>query len=342
VKGHPEGADTGSSRDLLHHLRKSMLPIFEWDRAADVLAKRIAGEQVMVRKAEKNRDRSFEQLLPVFLSDGLANFGQLLDPAAVGETVAFLRAQPGYAGHHRVSSDGVLRPFAELAAGQRYCAYSPETVLAAPHLLALANRPAVVDFVERAMGCVPTLYSVNAWWSFPVAGEPWPPNSQHFHRDDDDFRFFTFFAYLTDVNGLEDGPNQLLPGSQTKAGLEALIGAARGEGRLDAAGVADPWAAFGIQWPQPADLVERVFGPRVVSTCGPRGTSFLADTRALHRGHMPRASARLIFWARFGLGPNTNSSDTDLAAGPVGRKMLGSTVEETPRMRYVNRLLVKY
>ena len=340
MKGHPEGAETGSSRDLLHHLRKSMLPIFEWDRAADALAKRIAGEQVMVRKSEKNRDRSFEPLLPGFLADGLANFGRLLDPAAVAETVAFLKSQPGYAGHHRVSSDGILRPFAELAAGQRYCAYAPETVLAAPHLLALANRPAVVDFVERAMGCVPTLYSVNAWWSFPVAGEPWPPNSQHFHRDDDDFRFFTFFAYLTDVNGLEDGPNQLLPGSQTKAGLETLIGAAGREGRLGS--VPDPWSSFSVQWPQPVDLVERVFGPQIVSTLGPRGTCFLADTRALHRGHMPKASARLIFWARFGLGPNTNSSDTDLAAGPVAREMVGSPVDESLRTKYVNRLLLRY
>lgn len=340
MNGYGEGAEQGGSRDLLHYLRKTMVPFFEWDKAADALAQRIAAGQTHLRASP--RDTSFDGLLAPFARDGVATFGPLLAPAAVAEIVAYLRDQPGYAGHHKVSSDGVLRPFAEIAATHRYCAYAPETVLAAPHLLALANRPAILDFVEAALGCVPTLYSVNAWWSFPIDGEPWPPNSQHFHRDDDDFRFFTLFAYLTDVAGLEDGPNQILPGSHTRAGMAGLLEAAQREGRLDPQAAADPMGAFGIQWPQPPDRVPRNFGPAIVSTLGPAGTCFLADTRTLHRGHMPKARPRLIFWARFGLAPNTNSSDTDLVSGPLPAERLAVQLAANDRNKYVNRMLISF
>lgn len=337
MNGYAQGAEPGSARDLLHHLRKTMVPFFEWDKAADALARHLASGQAALR--EPAPDRTFDGLRDGFARDGVANFGRLLTPDQVGDIVGFLKTQPGYAGHHKMSSDGVLRPFAEIASKERYCAYGPETVLAAPHLLALANRPAIVDFVESVLGCVPTLYSVSAWWSFPIAGAPWPPNSQHFHRDDDDFRFFTFFAYLTDVEGLEDGPNQILPGSHTRQGMAALLEAAQREGRLDPQAAADPMGAFGIQWPQPPDRVERNFGPEIASTLGPAGTCFLADTRTLHRGHMPKARPRLIFWARYGLGPNTNSSDTDLISGPVAASGLGSQPPATERTRYINRMI---
>jgi hypothetical protein len=210
----------------------------------------------------------------------------------------------------------------------------------APHVMALANRADILDFVEAAMGCVPTLYSVHAWWSFPVAGEPWPPNSQHFHRDDDDFRFFTLFVYLTDVDTAFDGPNQILPGSHTTAGLNALIAEASEAGRLtpDDAMVRN----LVQQWPQPITLIDSAFGTRIASTLGKRGTGFFGDTRALHRGFQPRDRRRCILWARYGLGPNTNSSDADLTDGPMRASELGAPIPDTPRHRYVNRLLVRW
>ena len=49
----------------------------------------------------------------------------------------------------------------------------------------------------------------------------------------------------------------------------------------------------------------------------PAGTVFIANTVAIHRGLMPTAKPRLIVWARYGLGCNTNS--TDLEQGPLAR-----------------------
>jgi hypothetical protein len=336
-----EGAEAGGSRTILHNLRRAMIPWQDWSKFADDVAKWIAARQGQISRAAVGGSTIPDDQIEAFRQVGLGTFGRLLDDAAVDEIVRYLRGQAGYSGHHVSSSDGVPRGFGELALGHRYCAYTPDTVLGAPHLMALANRHDVLDFVERALGCVPTLYSVNAWWSFPAPGEPWPPYSQQFHRDDDDFRFFTLFAYLTDVTRPEDGATQLLAGSHTVAGIEGLVAGARESGRLDP-DVDDPEKVISGRQPAPLDAVDRIFPAQVISMLGERGTCFIADTTALHRGLKPTAKARLIFWARYGLGPNSNTSDTDMPNGRMPLDRLGAAIPDTPRSRYVNRILVDF
>lgn len=332
--------EIGSPRDILHFVRRAMIPWPQWARVADTIAARLDGVRPDLRgprRASPERDAR----LAALRTRAVAPLGPVLTADQADEIAAFLRGQKGFAGHHLTSSDGVERTFAELAdGGQRYCAYRPETVMRAPHAMSLANDPAILDLVEAAMGCVPTLYSLSAWWSFPVADAPWPPQSQLFHRDDDDFRFFTFFAYLTDVTTDFDGPNQIVPGSHTLDGMNALIADAAAAGRL----VPDQAMVNNLltQSPQPATLIDDAFAPRIVSTLGPRGTGFVADTVALHRGFQPRDRARCIMWARYGLGPNSNSSDVDLVAGRLPVSALGAPVPDTPRHRHVNRLLVRW
>lgn len=332
--------EIGSPRDILHHVRRTMLPWPQWDVVADSIAKRLDAARPELRGSREIPPER-QAALDALKERAVAPLGALLTQAQADDIAAYLRSRPGFEGHHMKSSDGVERPFADIAGGGgRYVAYRPETVMKAPHAMALANRADVLDFVEAAMGCVPTLYSVSAWWSFPVAGEPWPPQSQHFHRDDDDFRFFTLFVYLTDVDGAFDGPNQILPGSHTLPGMNALIAEAAVAGRVvPGQALVDNLLQ---QWPQPITLVESAFGGRVISTLGKRGTGFFADTRALHRGFQPRDRARCILWARYGLGPNTNASDVDLVDGPLPVSALGSPIPDTPRHRHVNRLLVRW
>jgi hypothetical protein len=340
MTGYDTTDEAGSPRDILHFVRKSMIPWPQWDTVADAVAKRLRDAHPDLPQAGALAPER-ETALAALRAEAVAPLGKLLGAAEADEIADYLRGQKGVAGHHLTSSDGVERPFAELAyGGQRYCAYRPETVMRAPHVMALANRPDILDFVERAMGCVPTLYSVSAWWSFPVAGEPWPPQSQHFHRDDDDFRFFTLFVYLTDVDSPADGPNQILPGSHTLDGMNALMAEAAQAGRF--APDQDRVNQMLVQWPQPTTLVESAFGPAIRATLGPRGTGFVADTRALHRGFQPRDRRRCILWARYGLGPNSNSSDVDLLDGKLPAAALGSAVPDSPRVRYVNRLLVRW
>ena len=67
---------------------------------------------------------------------------------------------------------------------------------------------------------------------------------------------------------------------------------------------------------------------------------YLVNTLALHRGLVPSRTSRLVVWARYGLGANTNSQD--LERGPLGWRLMQTAVPDTPRNRYVNRLLFEF
>ncbi len=67
---------------------------------------------------------------------------------------------------------------------------------------------------------------------------------------------------------------------------------------------------------------------------------FLVNTLALHRGLMPTRAPRLLMWARYGLGPTVISADRE--HGPIARRQIPTTLENSPRNRYVNRLLIRF
>jgi hypothetical protein len=55
---------------------------------------------------------------------------------------------------------------------------------------------------------------------------------------------------------------------------------------------------------------------------------------------MPKTKPRLIAWARYGMGPNTNSADIE--QGPLASAQVRTSLKDTPRNRYVNRLLFEF
>lgn len=321
--------------DFAQYLRL-ILPMPMWDACGIEMARVARERQSHLTKPPGTEDSRFFDRLPAFLERGLLEFGPLLAPHEAADVRRYFEGQSGYDGHHIRGSDKILRPYADLAAKHRYCCYSIDTVLRAPHLMKLANHPALVDLIEKALGCVPTLYSVSAWWSFPGFAEPWPVYSQYFHRDRDCYRFFTLFVYLTDVDA-GAGPHQMLPTSQTAPGTRALIAEAKAVGRLPADAPEDPFFSY---QPVAPGQIEALFGERIATAVGPAGTAMLCDTRAFHRGSMPRDKSRLIFWARYGVSRNTNSADLEM--GPLRRETLDLDIEESPRAAYINRLLVRW
>jgi len=156
----------------------------------------------------------------------------------------------------------------------------------------------------------------------------------YFHRDTDDFRFLTLFIYLTEV-GLDGGPHQVIPGSHSLEGMHELVRKASWWPRFDVerSFVEDMGEKFSAD-------VERLLGGSAANLTGTAGEMVLVNTLALHRGLMPTRTARLVVWARYGLGPNTNSND--LQQGPLGPRLIPSKLQDTPRARYINRLLYEF
>ena len=247
-------------------------------------------------------------------SEGIVELGPVLDARQVAEAVAALMRAPVHDAHVPTATSPP-QAFDALCGRVHYASYAPAAVLAAPHLIELANSPGVLGLVESYLGCPPTLYSVNAWWSFPQARRA--SYSQALHRDRDDFRFVTLFVYLTTVTAVS-GPHRYVRFSHDARQLA---------GRLVASGVApdqlqatldELFAGTGYQHSEQA---ETLLGDLVHSWVGDAGTAILADTYGLHMGKLPQEGNRLMFWARYGLGANDVSpitadvgNDVDLGA----------------------------
>lgn len=120
--------------------------------------------------------------------DGCVPLGPLLTPSQIEEVLTHLRPKKVHKAH--VYSGGTEAPldFATAASTLSHAGYALPDVIDAPHLLELANSDRILSLVESYLGCRPTLYSLNAFWSFP-GSHALRPDLQKFHRDRDDFKF---------------------------------------------------------------------------------------------------------------------------------------------------------
>lgn len=155
--------------------------------------------------------------------------------------------------------------------------YSHDQILAAPHLMDIANDPQVLSVVEGALGAKPTLSAIRAWWSTPTQSGK-AEHAELFHRDVDDLRFVKLFVYLTDVDE-NTGPHIFVSGSHRQNHLTAISRYSDAE-------------------------VEQAFGSsNILSLTGKAGTAFLENTFGMHRGMPPRQGPRFIFQPLYTLRP---------------------------------------
>ncbi len=315
------------------------IPSCLWSSIADAIVADRQNTEKHLRKPQADVNRELFGLLSELNEKGVVVPELKFDRRKIADVRAYLDPLPVYRGSHILSSDYTLRPFAEVQKDSAFAGYTVDQLLRAPHLVDFFNQPAIVDFIEAAFGCVPTLYSLNAWWSFP-ATSPTGDGMQRFHRDTDDWRFLTLFIYLTDVDE-GAGPHQLVAGSHTIDGMTRLLEGVRA--RNPAEQVIAPQQSFEVESyfrPTFSAFVEDQLRDSTIDIGGPAGTVFIANTVAIHRGLMPTAKPRLIVWARYGLGCNTNSMD--LEQGPLARLLTNSTMPDTLRNRYINRLLFEF
>ncbi|HTR84265.1 MAG TPA: hypothetical protein VMI56_07280 [Reyranella sp.] len=319
--------DDELDRRALRTLQRS-IPADRWNPLAQAIADDRRGREAAI--ASPCSAGALAPLLPELQANGFAKLPVGLPNAA--EVRSFLEMHPVYRGPNSDNGGDAMSLETARQSHQMAC-YRPEVVLRAPGLIDRFNDPSLLALIEDYLGCVPTLYSLNSWWSFPAA-RPSMPNVQFFHRDNDDWRFVVVFTYLTDVDG-ESGPHQIVAGSHTVEGLRER--APSSWWKRSSYDVEKSFtAAFGVEF---SDEIERVFADSIRSIEGPAGTMFLANTLALHRGLVPRKRPRLLIWARYGLGANANSVDYHFA--PVARWSVPTTIPDDARHRYVNRLLFR-
>ncbi len=262
----------------------------------------------------------------------MIDLGVLVDAAKTADMLGHFRASPLYAAHTIEHSDGVPRTFEAVRDSAHYGCYDRAHVMRCPHLIEIANDPRLLQIAEAYLRCPPTIYSLNAWWSFAQSATP-ARYSQSLHRDIEELRFVTLFIYLTPV-GDKNGPHRYVRHSHTKPTLtEALVKAGWQAGAVGP--LINPlFAGTGYDH---SDKADALLGHLATVWKGPAGSAIMADTYGLHMGIPLVEGERLMMWVRYGLGPNCSSF-----GGGDGRyaDMVQARIPQTDRARYINRLLL--
>ncbi|AQQ67509.1 hypothetical protein Mag101_07560 [Microbulbifer agarilyticus] len=153
-----------------------------------------------------------------------------------------------------------------------------------PEIQQLINDPVIRGVASDYLGSVPTFVGANLWWTFPVdALDSDKDRHAHlYHRDVDDFRFFKFFFYLTDVEP-GDGAHMCVKGSHTRPPKSRF---------------SDKWS---IRRYTDREVEEQYAGGDIQEICGSAGVGFAENTLCIHKGLTPTRQARLILQLQFAL-----------------------------------------
>jgi hypothetical protein len=134
----------------------------------------------------------------------------------------------------------------------------------------------LLAIAQKYLGVVPIIDILAMWWTFPGSLEaPSSKFAQKFHFDLDRIKWLKFFIYLTDVESTS-GPHVYVEGSH-KRDREGRNIRRKGYVRIE------------------DNTIEQAYGKeKIIEITGKRGTMFLADTRAFHKGKTPVSGDRLV------------------------------------------------
>ena len=208
-----------------------------------------------------------------FAADGVHCFDPFLSRQQCIEVLRHLSAIPVFDNQSHHDSSG--RPYAFETACNTFpvASYRVADILHTPHLLEAMLSPQILELAERYLGCVPTMYGTNLYWSFP--GHEPVRGVQHYHRDFDDLKFVTLFILVNDVDS-EGGAHDFIPGTHLRdvnlrcfQEWQHAAPASPAEGDLHAR-FRDPQILFAMNpWIDP--LIESVFASRIQRLAGPAG-----------------------------------------------------------------------
>lgn len=263
--------------------------------------------KIMAATVNQELERKFPQLylergsdeasVEGLRQDGTTRLGALLNATQIEEIRDYFSDKLLYPGHIASHSDSnSALGYEQVRNDFHNASYGLSDILNAPHLLELANSDRVLSIAADYLGCVPSIYSMNCWWSFSGIDEG-QAIAQRYHRDPDDVLFCSLFIYLTDVDS-ENGPHVYIKKTHDLDGLRKIL-----MGRISASETEEFMESSLFRDGNVADLEGKtadLFNDEIVEYTAEAGQAFIEDTYGLHKG-MPLVSGnRLVFWARYG------------------------------------------
>ena len=145
-----------------------------------------------------------------FKENGYLELGQLFSDEEINQLTSLIENVPGYNYHIAANCyDREPKVFSD-ELDWNIMSYEPSVFLESEVLLKKITDKKLLSLVQSYLGCFPTMYSVNCVWS-KYTDEPF--KTQLRHRDYDDFKFISFFVFLTDIDD-DNGPHMYFPKTQ--------------------------------------------------------------------------------------------------------------------------------
>jgi hypothetical protein len=262
---------------------------------------------------------------------GCADLGRMLNAEQVSDIHGHLRQKPLLLAHDAHMATERVSSLSAVPEDQNYACYDYLDLWSSPHIIELATSDRVLDVARGYFGCTPTLYSINAFWSFPHRKPH--PYSQVFHRDWEDYRSLVAFTLLTPVEIPEEGAHYYVETSHEVDKFKKT---------LSAGGVAADLDRLSKRGEDVAPLAMKLFEHSARRFDGPAGTSFCIDGYGLHRAMVPLSRPRLLLWMRFGNFFNEAAYNPPLLSGdPAAAQCVLGRIPDTPRHQYIFRYLIK-
>ena len=237
---------------------------------------------------------------------GTFRFDSLLPAHQIKEIKEFLKDKPVCNQH--VPPGQTSGPLEE--ATSRFNSYFPEHMLECPHLLEAVLNKEILAIVAEYMGCMPSLYSINAFWMLSKFTPSSTSGIQQFHRDYDDYKNVVVFLYLTDVSA-DDAPHLFVTESH-KLKLK--------------------------------DESDQCYDEsKVVALTGPEGSTFIEDVYGVHSGGdgSDLKKDRLVVWFRFGL--HKNNPTKIQVPRPFSTSLIGhKSLSLDKHTKFITRFLVNH
>ncbi len=279
-----------------------------------------------------------EELLAQLKTRGIGNAPVEIDKGACENVLGYFSGLPCYNEHVPISSDGVARPIAETAKIANYGSYTLAQNITAPHILELALHPKLLDLAGGYLGCIPSIYSINTFWSFPSTRSG---HTQTFHYDQDDFRFMTLFVYWTGI-GKGEGEFYFVERTHDVHEVEKRIKDKRWLRLISRAlrSVRNVEDLQRVTRKRRNKILPHLFPKEIVCITGSPGTAIVVDTFGIHRGSLPRTQARLCTWIRYGLYANWGYDLINTV--PVPASLVCDRIPNDDITKFVTRLLLDW
>ncbi len=289
-------------------------------------------------------DPSYLQTLDTFGNVRLTD--KKMSPTRVDDILDYLSEQKVYPSHVAHFALEKPRTKAEVKRKEPFGSYDLATILQAPGVSQILADPAITGLIGGYFGCLPTVSSVNLFWSF-TSEEGKPRGPQHFHRDVDDVKTCTMFINLTDTNE-DEGAHCYVEKSHTCARLKEIFDDRKNDtlpadlNPLNRRLVPEDFFQLPLNGYGFEKLYTHFFGNQMKYLYGQRGTVLVTDNYGIHRGIPVRRHDRLILWVSYALtATHTQSARVKLQKRAAYSQIKGQ-IENTEINRYVLRNIVNF